>query len=388
MEGRWGVSAYEEGDVKGSGDAERFWESQEEGCSWIGVISWCRKWVGMIVPIVVRMVGMGDRRLLIKGGVLTAGLGMTAAWPLAVWFLIPQMDRQGTVGVSHNPVFVYNVVVDYVRGIALSLGWMFAYHSFPVMRWLILFGVCACVLCCLLLLVIKGKAMRPFALSITVAWTLYFIAVSCSFYGYNNWNGNLGCYNIGGKYTLFLCPIIIVTLTVGAHAAMHWMRGKHVGLHKVMRFVCVFMVMFFCLTELIKLNADHWRKDDVREVVSAWYENELYDSETLIHQWDDAMFQFYLTHHESYRESYQDKIEAAGIWIREAGHDEMESKLWEMGYLDLKDFYFVSPYSEGSSKSYRTFVSVMKANGFQVDVMYEGVSALLYCHKFPDFGTN
>lgn len=38
----------------------------------------------------------------------------------------------------------------------------------------------------------------------------------------------------------------------------------------------------------------NWTKDDVRGVVEIWYENDASEKVTLVHQWSDANFQFYL----------------------------------------------------------------------------------------------
>jgi hypothetical protein len=290
------------------------------------------------------------------------------------------MSKQGSMSVSHSPVYVNNVVIDYVRGLIVSLKWDFSGYSISIFGRFIFLGICISVLFTLFALVQKDKSLYSFVVAILVAWTIYFIAVACSFYGINKWAGTLGSYNIGGKYALFFIPIILVTLVCGTRITLMWLREKYNKIYKILLPICILGVVAFCGAEIIKLDVVNWEKDDIREVVEAWYDDGAYNSVTLVHQWDEAIFHFYLMHDENYDESYQNSVEVTGAWIKSVKYDEMNAKLKEMGYLDLLDFYYVAP-ANSFSESGQSFIEVMEANNFSVEIVYEGTSTLLHLTK-------
>lgn len=66
--------------------------------------------------------------------------------------------------------------------------------------------------------------------------------------------------------------------------------------------------------------------------------------------------------------------------MKTVDEEKMTKELNEMGYLDLDDFYYISPISQYSG-SYTAFINVMKANGYSVLELYSGDSCLLYVSK-------
>lgn len=336
--------------------------------------------VGLYISLVIVFLRRHDRESLKNISIMTALTVILAVIPLVYFFLVPQMNHQGSIAVSHFPIFVKNVLYDYLRGGFAVLTFVFtAFGTNNLMNTILLGLVCIAGFFVFVSL-IKKKMVLLFVIPLLITYTLYFVSVACSFYAYNYWTYSYGCYNLGGRYTLFFVPLIIVTLVIGIYSVLRDFKSRGNRKYKVMVFLILMGGLLFCGSEIVKIIASPWRKDDIREVTAAWYENDAYNGWTLVHQWDDAMFQFYLIHNKNYEEEYQVKIEAADIWIRTADEEKMTKELNEMGYLDLDDFYYISPISQYSG-SYTAFINVMKANGYSVMELYSGDSCLLYVSK-------
>ena len=118
-------------------------------------------------------------------------------------------------------------------------------------------------------------------------------------------------------------------------------------------------------------------KDDIREVTNLWYINDLNSSITLVHQWEDAGFQFYLRHDSRYEEGYQDNIFTTGIWLRTAKTEEINQKLVEMGIFDYNDFYYIG------TKSFNEefIINAIMDNGYKYNYLYNGISNLVYFYR-------
>jgi hypothetical protein len=314
---------------------------------------------------------------MIQGIIVVIVTAIVAVIPLLKFFLLPQMMKQGSASVSHYPVFTHNVVVDYVWGMVRSLNSFFVSYSLP------LFG--KIILCCVLffamftlIAMLKDKTLISFVGAILCAWTLYFIAVACSFYGYNYWDGTLGCNNIGERYALFFVPIIIVTLVTGGKAFLSYFTNE--SLYKIAIMFFALWTLLFCTVEIVKIDVYGWEKDDVREVTQLWYESDAYNVPTLVHEWDDAMFNYYMVHNTNYNEEYDYNVKSAENWIRSADSETMEDGLQKMGYLDLDEYYYITPVVSYHD-SYEAFMQVMDLYGYNIDVIYEGDSALLHVVK-------
>ena len=214
--------------------------------------------------------------------------------------------------------------------------------------------------------------------ALAITWMLYYVAVACSFYGYNNYNmSSIGTKNIGGKYSYFLIPFLIPILFTGLQAFTKWMGTKIPDIKKYLFLFFALGITVFCCLEVYRMGVKGWSKEDVREAAMAWYDEDIQDTKTLIHQWNDAAFQFYLTHDKRYHPSLQENIETTGMWIRHTDYNDLRTHLKEMGYLDNKDFYHITP----DFGSYEIFLDVMRDEGYSVDTIYEGETLLLHLTK-------
>lgn len=334
--------------------------------------------IGMFVSIAVHIIKNRNWKLLQRTIFITGIVLIVFVIPLIIFFLLPQMNKQGSVDVSHHPVFIYNIAIDFIISFVNSLRFFLGGSGVLDLGLLIcLIGGGMAGFFAGIVIVKKEKEIFPLLITILVSWTCYFIAVACSFYGYNNWSGALGTYNIGGRYALFFIPVVLLTLVDGVRLFLDWVREKRKSIYKILAGTVLAYAIVFCGIGVVKLDFVNWNKGDVRELVSAWYEADAYTSNTLVHQWEDAVFQFYLIHDQEYDESFQEQIYAAEIWIRTAEYSEMKEKLGEMGYLDMDEFYYICPVKQYTD-SYQAFIDVMEDHGFEIKRVYEENTALLH----------
>lgn len=307
-------------------------------------------------------------------------VGVGAVLPLVVFFLLPQMSRQGVGEVSHWPIFETNLFVDYIKGIWRSVRFCF-FFSAPID----FLAISPVVLACLAIAAAffgyifqwKNNLGRYLLLSFLLAYTVYFIAVVCSFYGRNPWEIFQGSENLGRRYCLFLLPMMMVATVYGLSLARQVVMPAEAL--KGCKALMALGWMAFCCLNILDLQTG-WKKDDIREVTKTWYAENAGQYVTLVHDWSNADFQFYLLHNEDYYSAYQDKIQTTNIWIREASLEEMQDHFTQMGVFDLDKLYFVGPV-ERYAGSYKTFCQLMEKHGYSVTELYRGQSALLYLEK-------
>lgn len=324
--------------------------------------------VGMYTSILLFFLFRG-LRLELKIFLISSAVTCTVAViPLVVFFVIPQMSLQGSSAISHWPFFRYNFLIDFLVGGGITLYSLFGGKT--------AIGVIVLIILCFFSLFIQPKVIGVPFLSMVITWTLYFAAVCCSYYGYNSWNPtSVGFMNLGGRYALFLVPGIVVILTIGMGIVAKRIRDKNKKWYSVIVICAVLSFSVYCSLEMYRVSANGVSKDDIREVTLAWYECEGYNSKTLLSQWDDAIFHFYLIHDDRYDIKYDESIEVADIGSAE--YDEMKDKLQGKGYLSNKDFYYITPNSGCS----QTFLSVVKDAGYNIEKIYDGKSLLLYLTK-------
>lgn len=313
---------------------------------------------------------------------LTAIVLVIAVLPLVWFFLLPQIQHQGTTSVSHRFHFAKdrNIFVDFIVSVLKQLVWNFkARGELPkIIKGMPLGAVCIAGIATIIAVFQKKKMLNNFVGVCIISWLIYYIATACSLYGYNSWNAeSLGTDNIGGRYGLFFSPLWVLVLTYGIYLFSTIVKektSKNVWMGYRMLFLAA--ISIFCGVGIVSICKPD-KKDDVREVTRVWYENKVYDSTTLVHEWCDANFQYYLTHSDNYSEDYQKGILATDEWIYDAEFDEMKERFQEMGIFEMKDFYFIgSPIFYSSS--YDTFVEVMESEGYDVSIVQDGKSRLLY----------
>ena len=321
------------------------------------------------------------KREKVKELLLFTGLAAVAAVLLIVCFLLPQLNSQGTTGVSHSPVFLKgSFVADFLYHAAFCLGFTSG-NTLSV----VILCVCAAIAAITPFLVRDRKVrmiLSRLLIAGACAWVAYYFAVACSFYGYNAWDGRLGTNNIVGRYFIFFTPLIMLIIVAEAYwfiKAVCDRRGAKDAVRRVISACLILLVLAYCgmgIRKVFNLRI----KDDVREVEKVWTASGAYDGTTLVHEWTDANFQFYLTHDRAYDDHWQDHIVNTDRWIWYADKEEMIRKLSDAGIFKLDEFAYIGPYCDIAG-SYYAFVTAAEELGYKVDLKYGGASALLFVSK-------
>lgn len=342
--------------------------------------------VVLYLSLFIHFVCNKKKEMIKKLLILTVFVLVIAALPLAYFFLLPQLQHQGTTGISHNIHFANdrNIAVDFIVSVLRQLGFIFGGRGeLPqIIKGLPTKVIDVAIIATIIAGLGKKKMLNNLIGICIVSWLIYYIMTACSLYGYNNWNAeSLGTNNIGNRYGLFLSPLWILTLTYGIFLFSIIIKEK--ASKKIWmgyRVLFAFAVFIFCGVGVLSVYKPS-KKDEVREATKVWYENNAYDSITLVHESSDANFQFYLMHSDCYSEDYQERILTADRWIRDAEFNEMKENLRKMGIFEFQEFYYIVPYNGRFNDSYDIFIEVMKSEGYNISIVYEGKSRLLYLNS-------
>lgn len=321
--------------------------------------------LGMYITAAVFIIRAKKRKTLKQFAILSVAALFMAAAPLITIYLIPQMNKQGSLSVSHQPFFGRGLLIDFTIGFSDMLASMFG--EFAITGILIIFALS------FISLFVKPKQMIYPFITVFITWVLYFVSVCCSVYGFNFWNpDSIGSSNLGGKYSFFFIPCLVVLMSSGISILTEMIKEKSRLLFVTAGIVIVIFTLCFCATEVRKQKYESWNKDEMREAYAVWYDHGAYRSKTLVHQLDDALFNFYLEHDSRLDDSYNGSIESADLWIRSAGYHEMKDNLEQMGYLSADEYYFLAPVDS----NYDVFLSVVHDAGYETEVLFDGKTKL------------
>lgn len=334
--------------------------------------------------LIIQCIKNKNYKILKKLGIMSIIVLVVAVFPLIWFFMLPQMKNQGSATVSHMPYFRNNnILIDFIISIILQLAWNFhpsglygniIYYIQPALA-----GIASLI--SILALFKKDKTLKKLMVLCICSWIIFYIAIACSFYGYNGWESTHGTENMGRRYGMFFIPLWIVTLCYGIYTFSEWFKTKFNS--KLFNGYLILLAISMCIYIAIEVKISYsggYLKDDTREVSSMWYENKAYEKKTLVHEWSDAVFQFYLTHNENYQKEYQENIINTEMWIRSAGYDELKAKFEEMGIFKLQEFYYISKV-EGWEDYVLIFKQLMQDNGYEITTLWNGKSELLYMRK-------
>ncbi len=311
--------------------------------------------------------------------IILSAITAVLAGALLGFFMLPQMMNQGASEVSHMPAFAHNnIIVDFVIGLGKQMGVNFGAVGLGVVMLFALFTILG--------LFQKKPMLKSLVLIVVISWVFYYLTVACSFYGYNAWDNSYGTQNIGNRYGVFFIPLWLLTVIYGSYLTFCWLVKSNkikskcwVRVIATMLVVCSSVYSAFGMISIIKRAP----KDDVREITATWYKEGCYNESTLVHEWSDANFRFYLIHDNQYKSEYQDNIVTAEMWIRNATEVEMKENLTRLGYLDCESFYYIAP-AQTYIQSYNAFIAVMNDNGYTVEKAFGGEnSVMLHATKKP-----
>ena len=328
--------------------------------------------VFLIVPMYVALLlKCVKRRENIRELVFSTLFAAAAAALLVYFFLMKQMQHQGSIAVSHVPVFAYGAIDIFV---SFAKTFAFTFHGF---KWIQAAAALPAGGMLLIALLKKDKTLLNLLLIVIVGWIAYYLLTACSFYGYNGtWNPNqLGTANIGGRYSLMFAPLLNVLLIYGIYRFFKQLPERP-GIHKKISALALCLLVAYSAVGVGSILATK-KKDDIREATQAWYSQEAYHSKTIINKWDDALFQFYLTHHPDYSDAYQQNI-ILSTWWETADAAQIEKALDGLGVLTADHFYYISKASDDYEAHIRSFAQVLRDHGFHIQEIYRGASGLFY----------
>lgn len=330
--------------------------------------------LGLYISLLIQICNAREAELIKKYLMMTLLTGLLAVIPLVVFFLVPQMRKQGSATVDHSFVFKVNIVIDYFKGIFDHLWWDFAGYSIRVFGYIIFAGVVIAFVVTVIMF-FKNKELLHYGLVFAICWTVYFFTTACSVYGYNDWAKSLGTNNLAGRYGIFLIPFFVIVFTIGVFSFLSSIKHQNAKTYKKCIVLCLTWIAFFSLAEIVKIDIRGWEKEDTREAVKAWYDDKGYEAATVVTPGEDAEFMFYLFHNDEYDNTYNYKIMLDDLICSEDRGITFD-KLRGYGYLDYDELYYLT-HNAGEDRC-DALRDVLNENGFSINVLYDRGDAILY----------
>lgn len=310
----------------------------------------------LAIVMLVNIIKNGDRKLLaimITGGIIIIAF---FAIPLMYFFIIPQMEHQNSIGVSHSPVFVKNIFYSVLFGVHCIIRFIFGSPRLlePLAIFVGLFSILG--------LRNRNKLLTTFWVTLIAVYLLYFILVACSFYAYNAWSGLLGCNNFRmGRYTLYMAPLVLITLIYGLYNFKERIceNGKHCN---IIRYCLWAIVLISVCAGVRVLIFKGLLKGNDRDAYEAWEASGGAKNVTVIHNFTNPTFMFYFMHSEQYNAETRKNVIGEGKWGRKATPEERYQKLDSIGVYK-HDIVYVVTLNEYSGHP-ANYDSVMKKAGY------------------------
>ena len=306
------------------------------------------------------------------------GLGFAVALvaiiPLLIWFIQKQLLNQGTTAVNHSPVFVGNVFYSLKESFCNNVSWIFTMHETNKARLVLAMNlIVVCMGICTIFSVFRWKRARVLAPCLTacvICFMAFFIASACTFYGYNSWASQYGCYNIidGNRYILFFAPLLIFTLVTGTCVCCQSIAIKS-WLHKLMCFAPITIVAIF----YAQMWLSPWViKNDVREATNTWMEVGGYRSHTLVQEWVAGTFHYYFRHSPVFSPEAQKNITTMDVIIRTQDRKAMLKYLTGINVFSYPELYYVGNLpSPGSTDNLEMIRNIFTQQGYDVETVKE-----------------
>ncbi len=305
---------------------------------------------------------------------------LTAAVPLIMFFLLPQMENQVPSSENVEAWNFYNnsVVQDFIHMFIDVFRWntiesitRFFYPALAVSIGLLLISI-------FLLAFSKDKLLKHLLLCNLGTWILYYIPTRAGIYarGY-----------FGFRYNIFFIPLWLISMIYMLYEVYRILgRMKNVQSRRnIQRAYCILMAVMaagYCIYGAHQINKG-WEKADTRGCVKAWYEKEGYQVPTFVEINQAPSFSYYFEHDDRYRADYEKNVYREEIQI---GFEEDKYKEEYTEYEEyLKDtfgeklpdamYLFV-----GNKEESRLF-PVLEDRGYTIEEVYKTTAQLYYAHK-------
>lgn len=353
--------------------------------------------VGLIISLIIRYALNFDilKRLFLVGTISFLFLIV----PLIVFFLVPQMDNVSINNVSHIPVFIEGWLVDFLKGLLVTINYIISFWTSGVLTKISKFLFWATLIVTIIAALYKSILHRMLLLSFFICWFLYFISVVCGYYGYFGATGrSQEIYNVEMRHAVFFAPLIIVTIVIGGFMFINLIGSEQINnlfqkmeldghINCLRRFRKIYFVgycVFVLIYSFTGSREIYHREpiDDVRESVYLWEANDGYERDTLVHPVNNLNFHFYLYHSDI---NFTGKIWVLDHSIRKSNMIEVDSMLEQTGFMEKNEFYYIAAVNDSyidCSKDYELFKKVVQKHGYQIKELRKGYSALLYVYKW------
>ena len=308
------------------------------------------------------------------------GLGfavtLVAIIPLWIWFIQIQLQNQGTTAVNHSPVFVGNVFYSLKESFCNNVSWIFTMPETNKARLVLAMNLIVVGMgICTIISVFRWKRARVLAPCLTacvICFMAFFIASACTFYAYNWWTGQYGCYNIitgeGGRYVLFFAPLLIFTLVTGTCLCCQSIAIKS-WLHKLMCFAPIVIAAIFYAQLWL---SPYGLKNDVREATNTWMEVGGYRSHTLVQEWAAGTFHYYFHHSPVFSPEAQKSIITMDARMRMKDKETLLKYLTGINVFSYPELYYVGNIlSPGPPDKLEMIIEIFKQQGYDVETVKE-----------------
>lgn len=332
--------------------------------------------VPMWIILVAYFIHSRDWRVIRWTAVGTIIVILAAAIPLLHFFLIPQLEHQHTIEVSHSPIFEKNAAYALFSSLKQSFGFLLTDDTVP--------SILATVagIASIIALFFKNNKQRIIFLTFAVAYLLYFALVSCAFYAHNPWDSPEARI-FGNRYILYILPLLIATLVVGSDTfANAFSKWKSAAVTTGVLFTAM-SLCYICYG--VYLLEKGWTKSEMRNIYNKWEHQGGSKNYTLVNNYENPLFQYYYMHGKDFNLK-NGKVVGEGIWSRSDGfkskHDEME----KLGAFKHDTIYYVGPSYYVGMKHQELNDSIMKNEGYNARYLLgnrnrDGENLVLYTRQ-------
>lgn len=311
--------------------------------------------------LVIRNIYTQDRKKLLFIIIVGFTAVVLCGLPLLKYFLLPQIRRQGTVDVSHLPVFVDNILYSLWLGIDRLL--IFSSSSSNIVRYILYI----CGIGAIVSLFYKDKRMNMLMLLFAVNYLLYFILVAFSFYGYQEWTGSLGCNNLGRRYIMYLVPIAFITIFYGIFVL--YKKLAVTNNRSLLLKICGYGLAACYVFAIIKTPAIRAKGHDQREAYLVWKTMEGYKYPTLVECWDSPAFHFYVMHNSQLDHLHNNKIFYNNNW---KPTEELIYEYMNKNDIFLRDTLFViCPTKDLSYPALDIYTKTIAKEGYTIEYLLD-----------------
>lgn len=335
--------------------------------------------VFIVVPMAVSLLiekWITDRvkvKILLPSYIVAAvGAGLPLYW----WFIRIQLSVQADVAkkVSTTVEFLKNnVLFDFFKNLSYVFSWSlidsYSIERFEVLTAMLLAGMM--VLSVFVFLYGKNRSLKHLLIVNVFSWTIYYVTVKLNIYARGGF---------GNRYNIFFVPVWFVTMVLIAYESMKLVKERFQKKWMVSLLVLSFAVASLFVVALNIRKMPHvFERSHTREAVNLWYEREGYQTFTYVCFGENVSFEYYLTHHDGFKEEYKNHI-----------YMEFGDEITDTSEKNAEEYMKIIQEECGGTMPDELYIStgnrfaVVKAledAGYTSEVVYETNTTLFYLHK-------